>query len=59
MEQLELLGTSPFLLKWLAAFLSGRKQIGNYVSQLLHIHGAVPQSAIFGMDEFVIMIDDL
>ena len=44
------------------SLFSGRKQsvkIGNYVSQPLHIHGVVSQSAIFGMDKFVIMIDDL
>ena len=62
MKQLELLGTPPFLLKWCAAFLSGRMQsvkIGNYVWPPLRIHGAVPQDAIFGIDWFVIMIDDL
>ena len=52
----------PFLLKWLTSFLFERSQrvrLSEFISDILYLAGAVPQGAIFGMEGFLALIDDL
>ena len=55
-------GVHPSLLRWLASFLCERKQrvkIGDYVSSMATLNGAVPQGAILGLEAFCQMIKDM
>ena len=50
------------LLKWITSFLfdrSRRVRLGDYISDILYLAGPVPQGAIFGMEGFLALIDDL
>ena len=52
----------PFLLHWIADFLSNRSQqvkIGNIFSEKIDIWGTVPQGTKLGVLLFLLMIDDL
>ena len=62
MRKYEKDGVNPSLLRWLASFLCERKQrvkIGNNVSSIATLNGAVPQGAIFGLEAFCQMIKDM
>ena len=62
LDKFQKLDTPPCLLKWLLAFLQGRCQsvkIGDVISPPLEVNGSVPQGAIFGLECFIVMIDDL
>ena len=51
-----------FLLKWYASFLQGRSQsvkIGHHISKSVTLKGGVPQGALFGMEAFILMVNDL
>ena len=55
-------GIHPSLLRWIASFLCERKQcvkIGDFVSSLVTLNGAVPQGAILGLEAFLQMIKDM
>ena len=55
-------GVNPILLRWLASFLCGRQQrvkIGDILSSLAQLNGAVPQGAILGLEAFCQMIKDM
>ena len=62
MKKYEKDGVHPSLLRWLASFLCERKQrvkIGNHVSSMVTLNGAVPQGAILGLVAFCQMIKDM
>jgi len=55
-------GTPAFLVRWVAAFLSGRQQrvkLGEVLSDWGHLKGSVPQGSCIGPLLFVLLIDDL
>jgi hypothetical protein len=62
MAQIQSMATHPVITRWLASFLTNRKQnvkIGQCTSSLQHMKGVLPQGTIFGMEGFIIMIKDL
>ena len=62
MRKYETDNMSPFLLKWLSNFLFQRKQgvkIGNDVTDILTLNGAVLQGAIMGLEAFIAMVKDM
>lgn len=61
-EKMESLDVKPHLVNWIKGFLLQRMhqvKIGNHRSEWLTIKGSVPQGTIFGMDGFVIHVNDL
>ena len=62
LEKLKSLGLSQTLLDWTYSFLEGRTQcvkIGNSKSEWKKVNGAVPQGTLFGMEGFIVHINDL
>ena len=61
-EIMQNLQVKPHLINWIKGFLHQRMhqvKIGNYTSEWLPIKGSVPQGTIFGMDGFVIHVNDM
>ena len=62
LAKLKLVNIPDILVRWIAAFLEGRKQrvkIGNYYFDWLEVWGNVPQGTILALLLFLIMINDL
>lgn len=60
--KLQVMGVHPVLLRWVGAFLSGRRQrvrVGQLCSSWKHIQGGVPQGSWFGPLLFTVLINDL
>ena len=62
LEKLKGYDIPQFLTRWFSSFLTRRSQyvrLGDFLSDILFLNGAVPQCAIFGMEGFLALIDDL
>lgn len=62
LEKLDAMHVHPHLLKWFASFLQDRQQcvrLGNATSSKVVLNGAVPQGAVFGMEGFIALVNDL
>ena len=62
LDKLAQLNVSPHMLKWFASFLINRTQcvkLGDATTTSLTMNGAVPQGALFGMEGFLALINDL
>ena len=52
----------PHFLKWFASFLHARSHqvsLGDQFSSIVHMNGAMPQGAMFGMEGFSSLINDI